>query len=101
MSATKHTPQSTKPILSLGRDPDLPNYAQYDGLLNRLCDFLGMQTGSTAGNYQAFKKLLNDQMNACASSHGVDVNGGKVAGCGVLGFRAPAKEPEKEEGMLL
>lgn len=88
------------------RDPSLPTYAQYDGTVSRLCDFLGINTGSTRGNYEALRKLLKDKMNQCASVHGVPVNAGGAAGRGHLGFSIDKELLEKqsqqrEEGMLL
>ena len=72
------------------RPKSLPDAEQYDGAVARFCDFCGIGTGSTEGNFEAFRLMLDKAIKACAAAHGTTViNGPVVHGKGRLGFEMP------------
>ena len=76
-----------RPECSLSRDRAMPTIAQMDGFCARLADFLGVSKPNHAETFKALSGLLADTMNECARECGVNVNGGKVTGKGMLVYR--------------
>lgn len=61
----------------MSKSDSVPSHAQLSGLLERTCNFLGIQTGSGEGNYEAFKALLKQRIDEAAAVHGWQPEGDK------------------------
>lgn len=80
-----------------GRPKSLPTAERYDGVVSRYCDFRGISTGSIEGNFEAFRKDVNDVMKACASANGGDLNSAAVYGSGRLTFEVKHEEGKRND----